>query len=97
MMTIREKNRARARRMFFPEPVVSKNTNGLKIHVTGRFGLEVPRLGSPREARILGRYGVAADGPEPPLAVWTADVPPLPDLTVTPSAGSPVRTRPPQT
>ena len=79
--------------------VVSKNTNGLKIHVPGRFGLEVPRLGSPREARILGRYGVAADGPgpEPPLAVWTADVPPLPDLTVTPSAGSPVRTRRPQT
>ena len=35
MMTIREKNRARARRMFFPEPVVSKNTNGLKIHVPG--------------------------------------------------------------
>ena len=79
--------------------VASKNTNGLKIHVPGRFGLEVPRLGSPREARILGRYGVAADGPgpEPPLAVWTADVPLLPDLTVTPSAGSPVRTRPPQT
>ena len=79
--------------------VVSKNTNGFKIHVPGCFGLEVPRLGSPREARILGRYGVAADGPgpEPHLAVWTADVPPLPDLTVTPSAGSPVRTRRPQT
>ena len=39
-------------------PVVSKNTNGLKIHVPGRFGLEVPRRGSPREAKILGRYGV---------------------------------------
>ena len=34
-------------------PVVSKNTNELKPHGPGRFGLEVSRLGSPMEARIL--------------------------------------------
>ena len=36
------------------KPVVSKNTNELKTGAPGRFGLEVPRLGSPMEARILG-------------------------------------------
>ena len=35
-------------------PVVSNNTNELKTGVPGRFGLEVPRLGSPMEAKILG-------------------------------------------
>ena len=36
------------------EPVVSKNTNELQTGVPGRFGLEVPRLGLPMEAKILG-------------------------------------------
>ena len=34
--------------------VVSKNTNELKTVSPGRFGLDVYRLGSPMEARILG-------------------------------------------
>ena len=34
--------------------VLSKNTNELKTRLSGRFGREVSRLGSPIEARILG-------------------------------------------
>ena len=33
--------------------VVSKNTNELKTCGPGRFGLEVSKLGSPTETRIL--------------------------------------------
>ena len=41
--------------LFVAIPVVSKNTNELKTGAPGRFGLEVPRLGSPMEVRILGQ------------------------------------------
>ena len=35
-------------------PVVSKNTDEIKIGSPGRFGIEVSTLGWPMEARILG-------------------------------------------
>ena len=35
-------------------PVVSKNTDEIKIGSPGRFGIDVSTLGWPMEARILG-------------------------------------------
>ena len=41
-------------------PVVSNNTNELKTGAPGRFELEVPRLGSPMGAKILGHRSSGA-------------------------------------